>query len=105
MPEAMAGVTPPPPETVKRSRVADVSAERSRRISGGDPSEECALAEDGGVAAAVRFPAVSSKSNASGGRRPQNYRLVGETDGHTATNTHTSQILGETQYRFALQDM
>ena len=66
MPEAMAGVTPPPPETVKRLRVADVSAERSREISSEDLSEECALAEDGGVAAAVRFPAVSSKSSTSG---------------------------------------
>ena len=63
------------------------------------------MAADGGAAAAVRIPAISSTSNVSGGRRPQNYRLVGETDGHTATNTHTSQILGETQYRFALQDM
>ena len=65
----------------------DVSAERSRGISNGDLSEECALAEDGGVAAAVRLPAVSSTSNVSGGRRPQSYRLVGETD-YSATNTH-----------------
>ena len=77
----MADTAPPPPETVKRSRTADVSAERSRGISSGDLSEECALAEDGGVAAAVRLPAVSSKSNTSGGRRPQSYRLVGEDDG------------------------
>ena len=63
----MAGVTPPLPETVKRLRGADISVEHSREISSGDSSEECALAEDdGGAAAAVRFPAVSSKSNASG---------------------------------------
>ena len=85
----MAGATPPPPETVKRSRVADVSAERSREISSGGSSEERALAEDGGMAAVARLPVVSSKSNVSGGRRPQSYRLVGEADGHTATNTHT----------------
>ena len=47
------------------------------------------MAADGGAAAAVRIPAISSTSNVSGGRRPQNYRLVGEADGHTATNTHT----------------
>lgn len=47
----MAAATPPPPETVKRSRVADVSAERSREISSGDLSEECTLEEDGGVVA------------------------------------------------------
>ena len=61
----MADTAPPPPETVKRSRTADVSAERSRGISSGDLSEECALAEDGGVAAAVRLLAVSSKAHSS----------------------------------------
>ena len=36
---------------MKRSRVADVSAERSREISSGDLSEECTLEEDGDVVA------------------------------------------------------
>lgn len=36
----------PPTEAVKRSRGADVSAERSRSISGGDTSGECTLEED-----------------------------------------------------------
>lgn len=38
----------PPTEAVKRSRGADVSAEHSRSISGGDTSEECTLEEDDG---------------------------------------------------------
>ena len=41
--------TPPTPEAVKRSRGADVSAERSRKISGGDLSEKSTLATDGGA--------------------------------------------------------
>ena len=39
-------VSSPPTEAVKRSRGADVSAERSRSISGGDTSGECTLEED-----------------------------------------------------------
>ena len=46
--ETEAGLLPPPTEAVKRSRGADVSAERSRSISGGDTSEECTLEEDDG---------------------------------------------------------
>ena len=45
--ETEAGLLPPPTEAVKRSRGADVSAERSRSISGGDTSGECTLEEDG----------------------------------------------------------
>jgi len=41
----------PTTEAVKRSRGADVSAERSRAISGGDASEECTLEEDGETSA------------------------------------------------------
>ena len=44
--ETEAGSLPPPTEAVKRSRGADVSAERSRSISGGDTSGECTLEED-----------------------------------------------------------
>jgi len=44
--ETEAGLLPPPTEAVKRSRGADVSAERSRSISGGDTSGECTLEED-----------------------------------------------------------
>ena len=43
---AEAGLLPPPTEAVKRSRGADVSAERSQSISGGDTSGECTLEED-----------------------------------------------------------
>ena len=45
---AEAGLLPPPTEAVKRSRGADVSAERSQSISGGDTSGECTLEEDDG---------------------------------------------------------
>ena len=44
-----AATLPPLPETVKRPRIADASAERSRGISSGDLSEECTLEEDGDV--------------------------------------------------------
>ena len=44
--ETEAGLLRPPTEAVKRSRGADVSAERSRSISGGDTSGECTLEED-----------------------------------------------------------
>ena len=43
---------PPALEAVKRSRGADVSAERSRSISGGDTSEKSTSAQERGVAAA-----------------------------------------------------
>ena len=46
-----AATLPPLTEAVKCSRIADASAERSREISSGDLSEECALEEDGDVAA------------------------------------------------------
>ena len=50
-----ADATPLLPEAVKRSRTADVSAERSRAISSGDASEECTLVADGGAAAELYF--------------------------------------------------
>ena len=46
-----AATLPPLTEAVKCSRIADVSAERSREISSGDLSEECTLEEDGDVVA------------------------------------------------------
>ena len=52
-----ADATPLLPEAVKRSRTADVSAERSRAISSGDASEECTLVADGGAAAELYFEA------------------------------------------------
>ena len=52
-----ADATPLLPEAVKRSRTADVSAERSRAISSGDASEECTLVADGGAAAELCFEA------------------------------------------------
>ena len=52
-----ADATPLLPEAVKRSRTADVSAERSRAISSEDASEECTLVADGGAAAELYFEA------------------------------------------------
>ena len=52
-----ADATPLLLEAVKRSRTADVSAERSRAISSGDASEECTLVADGGAAAELCFEA------------------------------------------------
>ena len=52
-----ADATPLLPEAVKRSRTADVSAERSRAISSEDASEECTLVANGGAAAELYFEA------------------------------------------------
>ena len=63
-PDAPAPATPPALEAVKRSRGADVSAERSRQISSGDlsekstPAQECG-AGDAGFADDVRETAVT----------------------------------------------
>ena len=48
-----AAVPSPMTEAVEGSRVADAPAERSRKISSGDLSEECTLEEDDGTAAAL----------------------------------------------------
>ena len=49
-PDAPATATPPALEAVKRSRGADVSAERSRQISSGDLSEKSTPAQERGAA-------------------------------------------------------
>ena len=49
-PDAPAAATPPTLEAVKRSRGADVSAERSRSISSGDASEKSTPAQERGAA-------------------------------------------------------
>ena len=56
-PDAPATAAFPALEAVKRSRGADVSAERSRAISSGDASEECTLVADGVAAAELYFEA------------------------------------------------
>ena len=48
-PDTPATATPPALEAVKRSRGADVSAERSQQISGGDLSEKSTLAQECGA--------------------------------------------------------
>jgi len=48
-PDTPATATPPAPEAVKRSRGADVSAERSRSISSGDTSEKSTPAQECGA--------------------------------------------------------
>lgn len=78
---AEAGSLSPPTEAVKRSRGADVSAERSQSIiSGGDTSEECTLEEDDGEPA-ICLP-VSFTTRAIGDAGEQTAADWMAADGH-----------------------
>ena len=66
---AEAGLLPPPTEAVKRSRGADVSAERSRSISGGDTSEECTLEEDDGESAICSLVSFTTRAIGDAGEQ------------------------------------
>ena len=59
----------PPTEAVKRSRGADVSAERSRSISGGDTSEECTLEEDDGEPATCSSVSFTTRAIGDAGEQ------------------------------------
>ena len=59
----------PPTEAVKRSRGADVSAERSRSISGGDTSEECTLEEDDGESAICSLVSFTTRAIGDAGEQ------------------------------------
>ena len=67
--ETEAGLLPPPTEAVKRSRGADVSAERSRSISGGDTSEECTLEEDDGESAICSLVSFTTRAIGDAGEQ------------------------------------
>ena len=70
----------PPTEAVKRSRGADVSAERSRSISGGDTSEECTLEEDDGESAICSLVSFTTRAIGDAGEQAAADWLT--TDGH-----------------------
>ena len=59
----------PPTEAVERSRGADVSAERSRSISGGDTSEECTLEEDDGEPATCSSVSFTTRAIGDAGEQ------------------------------------
>ena len=59
----------PTTEAVKRSRGADVSAERSRSISGGDTSEECTLEEDDGESAICSLVSFTTRAIGDAGEQ------------------------------------
>ena len=79
--KAMADATPPALEAVKRSRGADVSAERSQQISGGDLSEKSTPAQERGanttaslsdksIALRTALPDAFDMEETAGGRTP-----------------------------------
>ena len=78
--ETEAGLLPPPTEAVKRSRGADVSAERSRSISGGDTSGECTLEEDDSEPATCSSASFTTRAIGDAGEQAAADWLVA--DGH-----------------------
>ena len=78
--ETEAGLLPPPTEAVKRSRGADVSAERSRSISGGDTSGECTLEEDDSEPATCSSASFTTRAIGDAGEQTAADWLVA--DGH-----------------------
>ena len=67
--ETEAGLLPPLTEAVKRSRGADVSAERSRSISGGDTRGECTLEEDDGEPATCSSVSFTTRAIGDAGEQ------------------------------------
>ena len=78
--ETEAGLLPPPTEAVKRSRGADVSAECSRSISGGDTSGECTLEEDDSELATCSSASFTTRAIGDAGEQTAADWLVA--DGH-----------------------
>ena len=78
--ETEAGLLPPPTEAVKRSRGADVSAERSRSISGGDTSGECTLEEDDSEPATCSSASFTTRAIGDAGEQTATDWLAA--DGH-----------------------
>ena len=70
----------PPTEAVKRSRGADVSAERSRSISGGDTRGECTLEEDDSEPAICSSASFTTRAIGDAGEQTVADWL--STDGH-----------------------
>lgn len=78
--ETEAGLLSPPTEAVKRSRGADVSAERSRSISGGDTSGECTLEEDDSEPATCSSASFTTRAIGDAGEQAAADQL--SADGH-----------------------
>ena len=91
--ENAAGVTPPALEAVKRSRRADVSAERSRQISSGDLSEKSTSAQECGAGATA---SLSDKSIALRTALPDAFDREETIGDRAAANTHAEFWLIDT---------
>ena len=91
--KAMADATPPALEAVKRSRGADVSAERSQQISGGDLSEKSTPAQERGAGATA---SLSDKSIALRTALPDAFDVEETAGGRAATDTHAEFWLIDT---------
>ena len=90
-----AAISAPPPalEAVKRSRRADVSAERSRQISSGDLSEKSTSAQECGAGATA---SLSDKSIALRTALPDAFDVEETVGGRAAANTHAEFWLIDT---------
>ena len=88
-----ADATPPALEAVKRSRRADVSAERSRQISSGDASEKSTPAQECGAGATA---SLSDKSIALRTALPDAFDVEETVGGRAAANTHAEFWLIDT---------
>ena len=90
-----AAISAPPPalEAVKRSRGADVSAERSQQISGGDLSEKSTPAQERG---ANTTASLSDKSIALRTALPDAFDVEETVGGRAAADTHAEFWLIDT---------
>ena len=91
--KAMADATPPALEAVKRSRGADVSAERSRSISSGDTSEKSTPVQERGADATA---SLSDKSIALRTALPDAFDMEETVGGRAAADTHAEFWLIDT---------
>ena len=91
--ENAADAAPPALEAVKRSRGADVSAERSRSISSGDTSEKSTPAQERGADATA---SLSDKSIALRTALPDAFDMEETVGGRAAASTHAEFWLIDT---------
>ena len=91
--KAMADAPPPALEAVKRSRRADVSAERSRQISSGDLSEKSTSAQECGAGATA---SLSDKSIALRTALPDAFDMEETVGARAAVDTHAEFWLIDT---------
>ena len=91
--KAAISATPPVLEAVKRSRGADVSAERSRQISSGDLSEKSTSAQECGAGATA---SLSDKSIALRTALPDAFDMEETVGARAAVDTHAEFWLIDT---------